>query len=77
MTRLEQLTATAKALSAQQLDGLLQFADYLATEPFIHRAPADVLASIERGLADHAAGRTRDAEHVLSELQERIDAALA
>ena len=75
MTRIEQLTKAATALSGDQLDGLIDYARYLSAEPFYDSAAPEVIASIERGLAQHAAGDTADAAHVFPRLQTKIDAA--
>ena len=69
MTKIEQLTQTAATLSDEQIDGLIAHAAYLAGQPLFYSAPADVLASIARGLAQHARGDTR--------LQAKIDTASA
>ena len=72
MTKIEQLTQTATALTDDQIDGLIAYAAYLAGEPFYYSAPAEVLASIERGLADHAAGRVADGETLFADTARRI-----
>ena len=73
MSKIDQLTSAAKALPETQLDGLIAFARDLAAEPAYYSASADVLASIERGLAEHAAGESRPAGEVFARLGRRID----
>lgn len=75
MTKIEQLTAMAQPLPDDQLDGLIAYARYLSSEPHYYSLPADVLASIERGAAEHAAGQSVPAEDALRRLRNRIDAA--
>jgi hypothetical protein len=75
MTKIEHLSQTAAALSEDQLDGLIEYAKYLVSEPFYASAPPEALASIERGLAQHAAGQHIPADQVLARLQRKIDAA--
>ena len=58
MTKIEQLTQTATVLAGDKLNGLIAYATYLASEPLFHSAPTDVLASIERGLAESRSGKT-------------------
>ena len=72
MTKIEQLTQTATALTDDQIDGLIAYAAYLAGEPFYYSAPAEVLVSIERGVADHAAGRVVDGETLFADTARRI-----
>lgn len=75
MTKIEQLTQTASALPDEQIDGLIAYASYLAGQPLYYAAPADVLAAIERGLADAAAGRVVDGDSLHRETAARIAAA--
>ena len=72
MTKIEQLAQTATALGDDQLDGLIAYATYLAGEPLYYSAPADVLASIERGRAQHRSGDTHPAADVFARLQTKI-----
>lgn len=69
MTKIEQLTQTAATLADEQLDGLIAYAAYLAGDPLYYTAPADVLASIERGLNEHRSGQTRLATDALGSLR--------
>ena len=75
MTKMEQLTQTAAGLSEEQIDGLIEYADYLAGQPRYYTIPPDVLASIDRGLAQYANGDTNPASTVFDRLQTKIDAA--
>ena len=72
MSKMEQLTRTAAALSDEQIDGLIAYAAYLAGRPLYDIAPPDVLASIDRGLAQHARGETIAASTVFDRLQTKI-----
>ena len=74
MTKIEQLAQTATALGDDQLDGLIAYATYLVGEPLYYSAPADVLASIERGLVQHRSGGTHLAADVFARLQTKIAA---
>lgn len=73
MTKIEQLTRTATALPDEQIDGLIAYARYLATEPVYYTAPPEALASLERGLAEHAAGTARPADEVFARLMQRVE----
>ena len=75
MTKIEQLTEAATALTEEQLDGLLAYTKYLTGETYYSTASDDARASIERGLAQHAAGDTVLATSVFARLQTKIDAA--
>ena len=75
MTKIEQLTEAATVLSDEQIDGLIGYARYLAGRPLYYTAPADLLASIERGLTEHAAGDSFPARDAFHRLQRKIDAA--
>ena len=75
MTKIDQLTKTAAALSEEQIDGLIAYAVYLAGQPLYYSAPAEVLASIEFGLAEHARGESIAASTAFARLQAKIDAA--
>lgn len=73
MSKIDQLTSAAKALPEAQLDGLIAFARDLASEPAYDSASPEALASIERGLAEHAAGESKPASEVFARLGRRID----
>lgn len=75
MTKIEQLAQAATALTEEQIDGLLAYTKYLTGETYYASATADARASIERGLAQHAAGNTRPAGSVYDRLQAKVDAA--
>jgi predicted transcriptional regulator len=68
MTKTEQLTAVAEHLSDEQIDALLYFAQSMADEPFYGAAPAEALASLERGLEQIARGEVVSIE----ELDDRL-----
>ena len=72
MTKIEQLAQTATALADDQLDGLIAYATYLAGEPLFRSAPADVLASIEKGLNQYRSGDTHPAANIFAHLQSKI-----
>ena len=69
MTKIEQLTQTAATLSDEQIDGLIAHAAYLAGQPLFYSVPSDVLASIDRGLAQQARGETVPAAEAFARLQ--------
>ena len=75
MTKIEQLTQTAAALSDEQIDGLIAYAAYLAGQPLYYSAPPEVRASIDRGLDQYARGNTVLGTTVFDHLQVKIDAA--
>ena len=75
MSKIEQLTRTAAALSDEQIDGLIVYAAYLAGRPYYYSAPPEALASIERGLEQHERGDTVTATAAFDRLQAKIDAA--
>lgn len=75
MTKIDQLARAAATLSDDHIDGLIAYAAYLAGRPLYHVAPPEVLASIDRGLAQHARGDTAPATTVFDRLQAKIDAA--
>ena len=66
MSKSEQLASAARSLNDEQLDGLIAFAQYLASEAYVDTAPASVLASIDRGIADAEAGRVVFGSRLLS-----------
>jgi hypothetical protein len=75
MTKIEQLAQAATALTEEQIDGLLAYTKYLSGETYYGSASVEARASIERGLAQHAAGDTLPATSVFDRLQTKIDAA--
>jgi predicted transcriptional regulator len=74
MSKSEQLRSKAAGLTDTQLDDLIAVARYLKSESFLTSAPAEVLASIDRGIAEAAAGRTKPGPEVLARLRELSDA---
>lgn len=74
MTKTEQLASAARKLNDEQLDGLIAFVNYLASEAYIDTAPASVLALIDRGIADAEAGRIVPGEGVYERLSRKISA---
>ena len=75
MTKIEQLAQAATALTDEQVDHLLAYTKYLAGETTYSTASPEALASIERGLAQHARGDSWPAADVFTRLQAKIDAA--
>lgn len=75
MTKLERLTEAAASLDEDQIDGLIAYATYLAGASFYETAPAEVRASIQRGIDDMAAGRVVDGEALHKAIAARIAAA--
>ena len=74
MTKTEELVVAAKALSDEQLEGLIAFTRQLASEPWYDTAPPEVLAAIDRGIADADAGRLIAGEKVFRRLSRKIAA---
>lgn len=72
MTKTELLTAEVSDLTDEQVDGLIAYARYLKSEPMYYSAPPEVLASIERGLADAEAERVSPGEKVLDGLRKKL-----
>jgi hypothetical protein len=58
MTKLDILAATARMLSKEQLDALIDFAQSMGKAPFIDTAPPEALAALDQGLAEIRDGRT-------------------
>jgi predicted transcriptional regulator len=75
MTKIEQLTQAATALTDEQLEGVLAYTKYLAGETYYAAASAEIRASIERGLEQQAAGETSPAADVFARVQTKIVAA--
>ena len=73
MTKIEKLAQTAATLSDEHIDGLIAYAAYLAGQPLYYVAPPEVLASIDRGLAQYARNDTVSAATVFDRLQAKID----
>lgn len=75
MTKLEQLTCAAASLSDEELEELLAHVRYLSSGTLLDTAPAEVQASIERGIEEHESGRALPAADVFARLQDKIDSA--
>jgi len=75
MTKIEQLAQAASGLTEDQIDGLMAYTRYLTGTTYYATATPEALASIERGMAQHAAGEARPAASVFARLQAKIDAA--
>ena len=58
MTKIEQITREAAALSEHQLEAALEFIRAMKSEPLYFSAPPEVRASIERGFAEIGRGET-------------------
>jgi hypothetical protein len=74
MNRTEQLVRAAEVLSDEQFEGLVAYARYLNSESYYATAPDDVLLSIERGLADAAAGRVTAGADVFQRINKKLTA---
>ena len=70
MTKVEQISREAAALSDYQLEATLEFIRSMKREPFFYSAPPEALASIERGLEQLSRGETIE----LDELSRRLEA---
>ena len=58
MSKVEKLQKAAESLSDDQVEALISFAQSMRDKAFYDSAPADALASIERGLAQVGRGET-------------------
>jgi predicted transcriptional regulator len=74
MTKFERLHAEAASLSDAQIEDLIAVARYLKSDVFRDSVPPEVLASIDSGIADAEAGRTKPGTEVLARLKELTDA---
>lgn len=64
MNRTSQLVAEAATLSESQIEDLIAVAQYFKAETYFASAPTEVRASIDRGIADAEAGRTKPGSEV-------------
>lgn len=71
MTKIEQISHEAAALTDYQLEAALEFIRNMKKEPFFYTAPPEALASIERGREQLARGERVE----LSELSRRLEQA--
>jgi predicted transcriptional regulator len=74
MTRTEQLADIADALTDEQFNGLMSFARSLCQDPYYDTASLEALESLDRGLADVAAGRVIAADDAFREIDAKIAA---
>lgn len=68
MTKVEQISREAEALSDYQLEAALEFIRAMKCDPFFFDAPPEALASIERGREQLSRGETIS----LDELSQRL-----
>jgi len=73
MSKIDDLTKVAAALSDQQLDGLLDFARSLAEGSYLETAPPEVRDAIERGLSQYRPGLGEPADVVFQGLRRRLE----
>jgi|ABSP01.1.fsa_nt_gi hypothetical protein len=71
MTKIEQISQEAAALSDYQLEAALEFIRGMKQDPFFYAAPPEALASIERGREQLARGEQIE----LEELSRRLERA--
>ena len=74
MNKIEELTSTAAKLAPEQIEALLQLARSMHGPAAFYSAPADVLAALDRGLAEIAAGKTVDGNDVLDRIDRKLKA---
>lgn len=72
MGKVEQLIEAAAPLDDEQVDGLIAYARSLASESIYSSAPPEAVASIERGLAEIASGRTVPADAVFARVRAKL-----
>lgn len=74
MTKIEELASTASNLAPEQIEALLQLARSMRGPAIYYAAPAEVLAALDRGLAEIAAGKTVDGTAVLDRIDRKLKA---
>jgi hypothetical protein len=74
MSKIEKLTEIAGQLTEDQVEGLIHYAQTLLEEPFLNRAPPEVLEDIRIGIEQADRGETVDAKVVFTRLKEKIEA---
>ena len=74
MTKIEELASTASNLAPEQIEALLQLARSMRGPAIYYSAPAEVLAALDRGLAEIAAGKTVDGVDVLDRIDRKLKA---
>ncbi|MGD9804548.1 MAG: hypothetical protein AB7E81_08540 [Hyphomicrobiaceae bacterium] len=73
MSKIDDLTRVAAGLSDQQLDGLIDFARNLASQPYFENAPPEARHAIERGMSQYHSGFSEPAADVFRHLRRRLD----
>ncbi len=74
MTKIEELTSTATDLAPEQIEALLQLARSMRGPASYFSAPAEILAALDRGLAEIATGKTVDGTAVLDRIDKKLNA---
>ncbi len=72
MTKIEQLTQEAELLTETQIGDLIELARHMRQRAAYYGAPAEVHASIERGLAELKAGQGVPSSKVYADLDAHI-----
>jgi predicted transcriptional regulator len=72
MTKLDILADTARTLSKEQLDALIDFAQSMGRSPFIDTAPREALAALDQGLAEIRDGRTNAGADVFNRIDRKL-----
>jgi len=71
---IDQLTSRLDRLTKEQLDALLHMAMTMNDPPVLDSLPKEARESLERGIADAEAGRTRPMSEVFGDLDAKLKA---
>jgi predicted transcriptional regulator len=74
MTRAEQISREAAALTGDQQEAALEFIRALKRDAFYYTAPPGALTALDHGLSEIAAGRTVGSEEVFARIDEKLKA---
>ena len=72
MTKLDILADSARALSKDQLDALIDFPESMGKRPYIETAPPEALAALDKGLAEIRDGLTVSGTDVFDRIDRKL-----
>jgi hypothetical protein len=72
MTKLDILNDTARSLSSEQLEALIDFARSMGKRRFADTAPPEALAALDKGLAEIRQGQTVAGPDVFDRLDKKL-----